>query len=79
MSNEEALITLDSPKFYEKAERLNSPRSLEALRLLGISPQELHPLTFDEFLLRNPGTRNLSQALQEQRYSHFENFRKKNL
>ena len=79
MSNKELLITLESPEFYEKSERLNSPRSLEALRILGLSPQELYPLTFDEYLLQNPSSRNLTEALQEQRYSHFENYRKKNL
>ena len=79
MSTKEPLITLESPAFYEKSEPLNSPRSLEALRILGISPEELYPLTFEEYLRQNPSTRNLTQALQEQRYVHFENFRKKNL
>lgn len=79
MSTKEPLITLESPAFYEKSQPLNSPRSLEALRILGISPEELYPLTFEEYLQQNPSTRNLTQALQEQRYSHFENFRKKNL
>ena len=79
MSTKEPLITLESPAFYEKSQPLNSPRSLEALRILGISPEELYPLTFEEYLHQNPTTRNLTQALQEQRYSHFENFRKKNL
>ena len=55
----------------------NSPNSLEALATLGIEEERLYYLSFDEFLQIHPELKNVQRDLQERRYNHFEEKRKK--
>lgn len=48
MTSEEK-ITLESSEFANQGQRLTSPRSIEACRLIGVAPMELYPLSFDEY------------------------------
>ena len=79
MSGENTKITLDSPEFLEKKQRLSSPRSIEACRLIGITPNELYPITLDEYINKHPDIKYMKQNLQEQRFNNFDKIRKENL
>ena len=79
MSGENTKITLDSPEFLEKKQRLSSPRSIEACRLIGITPNELYPITLDEYINKHPDIKYIKQNLQEQRFNNFDKIRKENL
>ena len=79
MSGENTKITLDSPEFLEKKQRLSSPRSIEACHLIGITPNELYPITLDEYINKHPDIKYMKQNLQEQRFNNFDKIRKENL
>ena len=78
MTSEEK-ITLESSEFANQGQRLTSPRSIEACRLIGVAPMELYPLTFDEYVLQHYEIRNLQKNLQEERYRHFDKIRTDNI
>ena len=73
------LISLDDADFSNKAQVINSPRSLEACLHLGIEPNELYILTMDEFKQKYPEVRSLNQELLKYRYDAEEKFRKETL
>ena len=54
---------------------MNSPRSLEACKSLGVDPGELYYLEFDEFKTMNPEVKKLPKDLQDYHYEQFEKFR----
>ncbi len=63
---------MENLDYANKKERINSPRSLEALNLLGIEPQKLYYTTFKEFFENHPELKVLDKYLQEYRYQHHE-------
>ena len=75
----EGKISLDNCDFSTKGKRLNSPTSLEACRLIGVDPNELYSISFEEFILLHPECKNIDKSLQEERYEHFEENRKANV
>ena len=70
-------ISLDNCEFTLKGKRLNSPRSLEALKIAGAEENELLKLTLDQYLKKFPEARSISKELQEERLEHYEDQRKK--
>lgn len=67
--------TLENLDYANQKERINSPRSLEALNLLGIEPQKLYYMTFKDYLEKHPELKALEKHLQEFRYQHQEDKR----
>ena len=56
----------------QKKIRLTSPHSLLAIRLIGVTLDDLKHLSLDDYIKKNPGIQNLERELQEERYSHYE-------
>ena len=54
---------------------INSPRTLEACTRLGIVPDELYQISFEDFKELNPDVRHLSQDMAKFRYDAEEKFR----
>ena len=52
MSSEK--INLTNCDFSSKGKRINSPRSIEALNLIGVKPEELHKITLETYIRRHP-------------------------
>ena len=55
---------------------INSPRSLEACRRIGVEPSELYQLNFEQFAKKYPEVINLDNKLFQFRYDAEEKFRK---
>lgn len=70
---------MDSIDFNSKTQRLNSPRSLEACRKLGIDPLELYSISLEEYKAKNPESRNLPKEILDMRYEAIENYRNKSI
>jgi len=68
---------LESVNFLKKKSRQLSPNSLEALASLGIEEERLYYVSFEEFLQKHPELKNVQKDLQERRYNHFEEKKKK--
>ena len=56
---------------------MNSPRSKEAIKLLGLEEDMLYYIPFTEYLKNHPELSNLDKDLQQKKYNHVENRRKK--
>ena len=54
---------------------MNSPRSLEACRQLGIKPENLYYVKFKTYLQNNPEIIRLSKELQKKRFDNINNYR----
>ena len=54
---------------------MNSPRSLEACRQLGINPQSLYYVKFKTFVQVNPDIIRLNKELQKKRFDNINNYR----
>ena len=66
------LYSLENVSFANPKERINSPRSLEALGSMGIDVHKLYHISFDDFMYMHPELKNISKDLQEKRYNHYE-------
>ena len=58
---------------------MNSPRSLEACRQLGILPDELYFQDFDSFLRMNPEVIGLPKDIQKIRFENIDKYRKESI
>ena len=58
---------------------MNSPRSLEACRQLGILPDELYYQDFDSFLRMNPEVIGLPKDIQKIRFENIDKYRKESI
>ena len=67
----EKKITLENCNFTKK-HRINSPRSIQALKELGITYESLIKETFEDFCLKNEESKNLQKEILQQRYEHSE-------
>ena len=47
------------------------------MAILGIEEERLYYVSFDDFLQTHPELKNIERDLQERRYNHFEEKRKK--
>ena len=54
---------------------MNSPRSLEACRLLGIDPQSLYYVKFKKFAQSNPDIFRLNKESQQKRFENINKYR----
>ena len=72
-------ISLDTITFLDKKEIISSPRSLEAIGLLGYNIKKLYHISFESYIKNHPELKNFSQELQERRYNHFEEIRLKKI
>ena len=54
---------------------MNSPRSLEACRQLGINPKSLYYVKFKTYLQTNPEIFRLSKELQKKRFDNINTYR----
>ena len=58
---------------------MNSPRSLEACRQLGIIPSELYFQDFETFIKLNPEMISLPKDIQKIRFENIDNYRKETI
>ena len=58
---------------------MNSPRSLEACRMLGILPQSLYYIDFKTYIQLNPEIFRLSKELQQKRFENINKYRKETI
>ena len=56
----------------QKKIRLTSPHSLLAIRLIGVTLDDLKYISLDDYIKKNPDIQNLEIELQEERYNHHE-------
>ena len=75
MSTENKKVTLENCEFTSKGKRLNSPNSLNALQLIGVSIDDLNKISLERYIRRHPECRNLPKELIQERYDHFEKTR----
>ena len=61
--------------FTNWKQRLNSPRSVEACRRIGVEPRELLYMDLQNFKNVNPEVRSLNRELQNLRFEHYEKLR----
>ena len=54
---------------------MNSPRSLEACRQLGINPQSLYYVKFKTFVRTHPEIIRLNEELQKKRFNNINKYR----
>ena len=74
--NVKKIISLDNADFTNNSEMINSPRSLEACRRIGVEPSELYQLNFEQFTKKYPDVINLEKKLFQFRYEAEEKLRK---
>ena len=73
MSSEK--IDLTNCDFSAKGKRVNTPRSIEALNLIGVKPDELHKISLETYISRHPECKNLPKELIQERYDNEEKVR----
>ena len=73
----EGNISLLNCDFSQKKLRLTSPLSKMAVNLIGATMEDLRFISLDEYLRQNFQNQNLEKELQIERYSHYEENRKK--
>merc|ERR1712151_208962 len=76
MGSEEEKNSLENTDFTNRNIRLNSPRSIEALRSLGYEPEKLYKISLREFLKNYPDVRNMHPEIQMKRYNHKEELKR---
>lgn len=69
------VMNLENIDFNNSEQRLNSPRSIEACKLIGVEENELFYLDFQAFKESNPEVRVLKRELQNLRFEHYEKLR----
>ena len=72
-------ISIDDIDYYSKKVRINSPRSLLAMKKLGITNEELEYLSFKEYLQKYPELIAKNKELQQIKYNYIEEIRLKNI
>ena len=70
-------ISLLNCDFTKKKIRLTSPLSIMAVHLVGATLEDLRFISLEEYLKKNYDFQNLEKELQYERYSHYEENRKK--
>ena len=58
---------------------MNSPRSLEACRQLGILPEELYFQDMETYIKMNPEVIGLPKDIQKIRFDNIDNYRKETI
>ena len=58
---------------------MDSPRSLEACRQLGILPEELYYQDFDAYIRMNPEVVGLPKEIQKIRFENIDKYRKETI
>ena len=58
---------------------MNSPRSLEACRQLGILPEELYFQDFDTYIKMNPEVIGLPKDIQKLRFENIDKYRRETI
>ena len=58
---------------------MNSPRSLEACRQLGILPEELYYQDFETYVKMNPEVIGLPKDIQKIRFDNIDKYRKETI
>ena len=73
----QALITISDLDFNDHDRiKINSPRSLLALKYAGLTQEELYFISFDEFVTISPDTKKLPKEMQIKRFDFYETHRK---
>lgn len=70
-------MSLENIDFDGEKKEINSPRSLKACEELGILPEELFQVNFEEFIKKHPDMINLSKEVLTIRFNNIEIFRRK--
>ena len=66
MSSEK--INLTNCTFAEGGKRVNTPRSIEALNLIGVKPDEIHKISLETYIRRHHECKTLPKELIQERY-----------
>ena len=72
-------ITVENADFSNQKNMINSPRSLQACKELGILPKELYKISIEEFKSQNPTLFNLEEKLLQFRFEGYEKFRNESI
>lgn len=73
----QALITISDLDFNDHDRiKINSPRSLLALKYAGLTQEELYFISFDEFVTISPDIKKLPKEMQIKRFDFYETHRK---
>ena len=59
--------------------KINSPRSVAAMKQLGYTTEDLRYLTFKEFLKANPSMTGASKEMKKNKYEYLENLRQEKI
>lgn len=70
--SQNTLINLNNCDFSNPKARLNSPKSIDACRRLGIDPNELHFIDFHQYKLVNQDILSLPREIQKMRWDQHE-------
>ena len=69
-------ISIENIKINQRKIRINSPRSLEAIKLLGYNVSQLEYLPFKDYIKLNPNLIAESKQMQQNHYDYIEKLRK---
>jgi hypothetical protein len=69
-------ISIENIKINQRKIRINSPRSLEAIKLLGYNVSQLEYLPFKDYIKLNPDLIAESKQMQQNHYDYIEKLRK---
>ena len=83
MSNDEKKekekISLENFNYESKKQRLNSPFSLKACKLQGVTEEDLYKITLEDYIQLYPESKKLPKELQQERYDNYEENRTKTI
>ena len=77
--NHKNKTSINDIDYYSKKVRINSPRSLLAMKKLGITNEELEYLSFKDYLQKNPELIAQNKEMQKIKYNYIEEIRLKNI
>ena len=69
-------ISLENFNFELKTQRLNSPFSIKACKLQGVTENDLYQITLEDYIQLHTESKNLPKELQQERYDNYEENRK---
>ena len=69
-------ISIEDIDYYPKKVRITSPRSIAAMKKIGVNNDDLEYLTFKEYLFKNPELIPQNREMQRKLYNYVEEIRR---
>ena len=69
---EKEKISLENFNYESKTQRLNSPFSIRACGLQGVTEDDLYQISLEDYIKLFPESKNLPKDLQQERYDNYE-------